>query len=76
MDIGNIHTMRGSLSSLFDLIKKEFQTNSYGQWFYGIGKTGWFDHIYLLLSATIKVVEMIDKEKISVMVHCSDGWDR
>eukprot|EP01091_Cochliopodium_minus_P017371 TRINITY_DN678_c0_g1_i1.p1 TRINITY_DN678_c0_g1~~TRINITY_DN678_c0_g1_i1.p1 ORF type:complete len:652 (-),score=155.56 TRINITY_DN678_c0_g1_i1:85-2040(-) len=76
MDIGNIHTMRASLSCLFDLIKKETNTNSYGSWLYGLSKTGWLDHIHQLIISTTKITEMIDKQKESVIIHCSDGWDR
>lgn len=30
----------------------------------------------LVLRAAIKIARLIDKKKSSVLVHCSDGWDR
>lgn len=30
----------------------------------------------LVLQAAAKIARLIDKKKSSVLVHCSDGWDR
>lgn len=30
----------------------------------------------LVLQAAVKIARLIDKKKSSVLVHCSDGWDR
>ena len=39
-------------------------------------ETGWLDHIRLVMSSSIEAAEKLHKEQSSVLVHCSDGWDR
>jgi myotubularin-related protein 1/2 len=38
--------------------------------------TKWLDHIKLLLISASKVAKIVDEDGASVLVHCSDGWDR
>lgn len=38
--------------------------------------SGWLYHISGLINAALLVVNTLDVEEKSVMVHCSDGWDR
>jgi protein tyrosine phosphatase len=38
--------------------------------------TKWLDHIKLLLISGSRVAKVVDEEGASVLVHCSDGWDR
>jgi len=38
--------------------------------------TGWLDHIRLVISSSIMVADKLYSENSSVLVHCSDGWDR
>jgi len=38
--------------------------------------TKWLQYISGLLKASLLVVNAIDKDRKSVLVHCSDGWDR
>eukprot|EP01132_Coremiostelium_polycephalum_P001248 gene1248-1574_t len=45
-------------------------------WFAGIDSSHWFDHIITILSGTIFIVETIHFHSTSVLIHCSDGWDR
>jgi len=33
-------------------------------------------HIKLILSVSIRISQILDKENTSVLLHCSDGWDR
>ncbi|KAM9973493.1 hypothetical protein ACTFIW_010587 [Dictyostelium discoideum] len=46
------------------------------KWFEGIESSRWFDHIILILKGSIRIVESIHKQCTSVLIHCSDGWDR
>lgn len=41
-----------------------------------IDQSGWLSHCSRLLAASIFVAEKLHVEKSSVLVHCSDGWDR
>eukprot|EP01138_Halocafeteria_seosinensis_P008674 gb/GECG01008866.1/.p1 GENE.gb/GECG01008866.1/~~gb/GECG01008866.1/.p1 ORF type:complete len:1419 (+),score=156.48 gb/GECG01008866.1/:1-4257(+) len=45
-------------------------------WAAQIANTGWFGHCALILTAATKVVRLIDECGTSVLIHCSDGWDR
>lgn len=38
--------------------------------------SGWLAHISAILTAACTVVEKSLKKGFSVLVHCSDGWDR
>ena len=71
MGIDNIHVMRDSLSRLFEILKKSDDTN----WHSMLESTGWMKHLRLILQAGISIVQSI-QSKCSVVVHCSDGWDR
>ena len=39
-------------------------------------ETGWLDHVRLVISSSIMVADKLYHENSSVLVHCSDGWDR
>lgn len=41
----------------------------------GIDSSNWLKHIKALLDAAWFIADAVDKG-ISVVVHCSDGWDR
>ena len=36
----------------------------------------WLEHIQLILKGVLKIVRYINQHRASVLVHCSDGWDR
>ena len=46
------------------------------KWFSNIDSSAWYHHISKIMKAASKIVELIDKKAVSVLVHCSDGWDR
>ena len=41
-----------------------------------VDKSGWMDHLRSVLRGGARVAHMVSVEKSSVLVHCSDGWDR
>lgn len=41
-----------------------------------IEESGWLRHIRMILMSSIMVAEKLHFEGASVLVHCSDGWDR
>lgn len=45
------------------------------KWFTNLEATHWFDHISLLLSSSIRIAKLVEKG-YSILIHCSDGWDR
>lgn len=42
-------------------------------WWSSVESTRWLEHIRLLLEGAMKIARVLDLEKASVLVHCSDG---
>ncbi len=36
----------------------------------------WLTHVGMVLRATVQMTRAVDRERASVVSHCSDGWDR
>jgi len=73
MDIHNIHVMRESLRKIKEIC---FPTVDDVHWLSAIESTHWLEHIKCILSGAVRIVDKIENHRTSVMVHCSDGWDR
>ncbi|XP_023349401.1 myotubularin-related protein 6 [Eurytemora carolleeae] len=71
--IENIHIMRDSLSKLVETC--ELKTETIQLFLQGLEQSGWLKHIKAVLEASIFIAESL-LNGISVVVHCSDGWDR
>jgi hypothetical protein len=68
LNVENIHVMRKSLRKL---ILHGYQ----GNWKDGIRESKWLNHTTMLLVAAAHGVRKV-QNGVSVLVHCSDGWDR
>ncbi|XP_069580778.1 myotubularin-related protein 1a isoform X7 [Brachyistius frenatus] len=73
LEIPNIHVMRESLRKMKDVV---YPTIDEAHWLSAIDQTHWLEYIRLLLSGAAKVADKLESGKTSVVVHCSDGWDR
>ncbi|XP_053555130.1 myotubularin [Bombina bombina] len=73
LDIHNIHVMRESLKKLKDIVYPNVEES---HWLSSLESTHWLEHIKLVLTGAIQVADKVASGKSSVMVHCSDGWDR
>ncbi|CAB0006424.1 unnamed protein product, partial [Nesidiocoris tenuis] len=47
-----------------------------GRWFSNLESTYWLKHIKNIIHGAGRIVDKIETHKTSVLVHCSDGWDR
>ena len=74
-NIGNIHTMRQSLNTLVDLCEPTSIASGCENWWTQVEQTGWLRHIALVLIGA-KDAAYIVEQGMSVVIHCSDGWDR
>ncbi|PVD34717.1 hypothetical protein C0Q70_05994 [Pomacea canaliculata] len=73
LDIHNIHVMRESSRKL----KEEcFPAIDETHWLSKIEATHWLEHIKVILAGAVRVADKVESNKTSVLVHCSDGWDR
>lgn len=80
-NIGNIHTMRNSLNALTELIAPspaigKARQLAESRFLSNLEETKWLEHCRLCLEASVMVAEKLQLEGASVLVHCSDGWDR
>ena len=73
-DIENVHVMRASLDQLHAYFTSTLTRSYVGT--DQVGRTRWLQHVGQLLMATARIVAEVDKNGRSVVVHCSDGWDR
>jgi len=71
-DIENIHKMRDSLKAVRNLV----QGDPNDDWFGKLGDTKWLYHVRQVLACSLRVVSCIREDKVSCLIHCSDGWDR
>jgi len=65
LDIGNIHSMRQALKDIHERASN-----------YEDGQALWLKYIRSILQGSVKIASLLLKQKCSVLVHCSDGWDR
>lgn len=72
--IENIHVMRGSLQKLLEVIGTRSLTMS--DYLAGLESSGWLRHIKAVVDAALFLAQAVAVEGASVLVHCSDGWDR
>ncbi|MGH0122876.1 UNVERIFIED_CONTAM: hypothetical protein FKN15_023836 [Acipenser sinensis] len=72
LDIHNIHVMRESLKKLKDIVYPQVEET---HWLSSLESTHWLEHIKLVLAGAIQVADKLSTGN-SVVVHCSDGWDR
>ncbi|KAJ0055793.1 hypothetical protein NL108_011385, partial [Boleophthalmus pectinirostris] len=73
LEIPNIHVMRESLRKVKDVV---YPTIDEAHWHSAIDQTHWLEYIKILLAGAVKVADKLESGKTSVVVHCSDGWDR
>uniref|UniRef100_A0A671UR73 Myotubularin related protein 7b n=1 Tax=Sparus aurata TaxID=8175 RepID=A0A671UR73_SPAAU len=72
--IENIHVMRSSQQKIIDV--GEMRSPSMTDFLWGLENSGWLKHIKAILDAGVFISRAVADEGISVLVHCSDGWDR
>uniref|UniRef100_A0A1A8ETN2 Myotubularin related protein 6 n=1 Tax=Nothobranchius korthausae TaxID=1143690 RepID=A0A1A8ETN2_9TELE len=72
--IENIHVMRSSLQKLLEVIGTRSLTMS--DFLVGLEGSGWLRHIKAVVDAAVFLTRAVTVEGASVLVHCSDGWDR
>uniref|UniRef100_I3KM64 Myotubularin related protein 7a n=1 Tax=Oreochromis niloticus TaxID=8128 RepID=I3KM64_ORENI len=72
--IENIHVMRNSQQKMLEVC--ELRSPSMSDFLEGLESSGWMKHIKAVLDAGIFIAKAVAEEGTSVLVHCSDGWDR
>ncbi|XP_062520842.1 myotubularin-related protein 2-like isoform X2 [Corticium candelabrum] len=73
MDIANIHVVRESKKKLQDIC---FPSVDDTHWLSNLESTRWLEHIKSILAGAVRIVDLLERWRTSVVIHCSDGWDR
>lgn len=73
LDIPNIHAVRESWKKLKELV---YPGTNEQKWHNILEATQWLVHIRAIMSGAVKIADKIENHKTSLIVHCSDGWDR
>ena len=73
-EIDNIHKARSALNNLYSLCLSD-KINENNKFWASVDSTGWFTFVYLLLKNAEEISQLIQANN-SVLIHCSDGWDR
>ncbi|KAG8465214.1 hypothetical protein KFE25_012577 [Diacronema lutheri] len=73
VDIQNIHVMRESMRRLLTAL--EPRGEGAAEWLRELSGCGWLEHVQAVLRGARAVVQLVLEHR-SVLVHCSDGWDR
>uniref|UniRef100_A0A0N5AA77 phosphatidylinositol-3,5-bisphosphate 3-phosphatase n=1 Tax=Syphacia muris TaxID=451379 RepID=A0A0N5AA77_9BILA len=73
LDIQNIHIVRESLKKLKDAFYPDVDDKN---WFHALDETKWLYHIQTILDGSKQIAREVEDNRASVLVHCSDGWDR
>jgi len=72
-NVENIHIMRDSLSKVRDACL-DVNIDSSG-WLMALENSRWLEHIKNMLTVAVQIAREIERGE-TVLVHCSDGWDR
>uniref|UniRef100_A0A1I8AD37 phosphatidylinositol-3,5-bisphosphate 3-phosphatase n=1 Tax=Steinernema glaseri TaxID=37863 RepID=A0A1I8AD37_9BILA len=72
-DIQNIHVVRESLRKVKDAC---FPRIDHKNWYRLMDDAKWLYHIQTIIDGSMRIVTEVYENKSSVLVHCSDGWDR
>ncbi|XP_054736354.1 myotubularin-related protein 8 isoform X1 [Anastrepha obliqua] len=73
LGIENIHVQRTSLQKLIEACEQKTPTMS--GFLNSLESSGWLKNIRSILDTSSFIASAVDKG-VSVVVHCSDGWDR
>jgi len=74
-NVANIIHVRNAWEAMDRAVAQKCKTNI-ESWWKDVSASGWYDHIASILECTQKVVEELHDHESSVLIHCSDGWDR
>jgi hypothetical protein len=78
-NIENIHVMRDSLAKLMracQTSRMDVYDGNQSELDRDVAASAWLAHVRRILHATNRVVHALERTGSTVLLHCSDGWDR
>ncbi|TMW64252.1 hypothetical protein Poli38472_012874 [Pythium oligandrum] len=76
LNIANMYRMQSSFQALLKLVLPGGVDDHEKAWLSSLEATQWLNHVRLVLEGAVKIARVLELEGSSVLVHCSDGWDR
>ena len=78
LNIPNIHYIRDSLQKVLSLCAESALIPLAGKedWWASLSSTNWFNYIRTILIASVTAARLVHQDGRSILIHCSDGWDR
>ena len=77
LDIANIHAVRGSYLRLHELLRSTAGGSKHDASFLSsLHDSEWLAHVASLLKGASCAAHAVGAHGRSLLVHCSDGWDR
>ena len=73
-EIDNIHAARIALNKIYSMLKYN-RFNEDKKFFSNFENSGWPTFIYGIIRASVNIAYSV-RQGYSVLIHCSDGWDR
>ncbi len=73
LDMGNIHRVRAAFMKAHELFSKSRVPADFWRVF---NDSNWLHHVSQLLRGAAACSDTLHRRRRSVLVHCSDGWDR
>ncbi|XGW06574.1 hypothetical protein V3C99_016689 [Haemonchus contortus] len=73
LNIHNIHVVRESLRKLKECLFPRVDEKNYLRM---LDDSKWLNHIQSIIEGAAQIVNEVERNRSSVLVHCSDGWDR
>lgn len=71
LNIDNIHKIRQSFTRCVEACASDS-----GQFHQKLTASGWIYYVQLIIGSARKIARILSHSGASVIVHCSDGWDR
>mmetsp|Transcript_4641 Transcript_4641/g.5246 ORF Transcript_4641/g.5246 Transcript_4641/m.5246 type:complete len:745 (-) Transcript_4641:1395-3629(-) len=74
LNIPNIHVIRDSFKKMQSICS--YAASDSSKFYSQLDSSSWMDYISLILQGTARIAKDSLSNGYSVLIHCSDGWDR
>ena len=74
LGLANIHAVRSSYHRVHEVLARGAARDA--DYLRSLDESGWLQHLASLLRGALGCAHTLHAQRRSVLVHCSDGWDR
>eukprot|EP01047_Picozoa_sp_COSAG01_P005366 COSAG01_NODE_182_length_22838_cov_34.788733_18_plen_1286_part_00 len=76
LNIDNIHVMRKSINKLFEMVRSPKRSGAVQRSELMLAELPWPTYVGRCMGGSATIIKQMHDEGRTVVVHCSDGWDR